>query len=141
MPHLLPITTHSDSTSSGSEFFESDYITSPCSSSGSYCVPPNNNSRLPILTSTVNAETIFSFAWSNSNSGNATSMSETPSTVADQSQVAFTKAFQQSRHKPPPLPAPIFWSALTHADVFNDYIKAKGLKQVWSQDNIDIGKG
>ena len=42
--------------------------------------------------------------------------------------------FEKFRHKPPTLPAPFFWSTLTHPDYFKDYIQAEGILQVRSSE-------
>ena len=123
-PHSLPITTHASSASSGSTF-ESDY-TSPGSEYDSdfYCVHPNDKLHLPTFTSTVDTKTIFSFDWSDSNSG---TMSENPGDVVSPETPA---TFEQFRHKPPTLPPPFFWSTLTHPEYFKEYIQVEGLLQV-----------
>ena len=129
MPCSHSTTTHSGSASSDSTF-ESDCISSPGSdySSDFFCAQPNDNSRSPNFTSTVNrTDTIFSFAWSESA---AIDMNEAPA-VIDPTEVSTGKSHSQSnRHRPPTLPAPHFWSTLTHRKTFEEYIKVKGLLEV-----------
>lgn len=65
-------------------------------------------------------------------------MSETPAAVVDPTKVPSQKGkpFEKFRHKPPTLPSPKFWTTLTHADAFEEYIKTEGLTQVCKQVNV-----
>lgn len=121
----FPISTHNSSLSSPFSP-HSDCISSYSDSNSSVePVKLDNKPYLPIISSKVNEDTIFSFAWSETESDRPCSMSVPVAQIVD---VKKKKTFdEENRHKPPTLPPTLFWSTVVHDDVFDEYIQAEGL--------------
>lgn len=112
MPH-----SHSDHSSSSGSASES-FCLSSCSDYDSDIPPFSLTSKF-----TLKADpTIYSFAWSESNS-------ESPPIPAVEA------ATKDHRLAPPPLPRPTCWTSLTHPDIFKEYISAERLGQQRSSSN------
>jgi hypothetical protein len=151
MPHSHP---HSASLSSSGSASES-FCLSSCSDYGSNLPAfPSMQSRKPNLISKADP-TIYSFAWSESNSENPSDQSRIMNSSTSTTGVIDPRGTpplipaadgagrEDKRWVPPTLPRPICWTALTHPDIFKEYIGAEGLGQQRSSfntpsvDNVD----
>jgi len=137
MPHSHP---HSDHSSSSSRSASESFCLSSCSNydsnfQASPSIQPNLKTK-PQLTSKADP-TIYSFAWSESNSENPSNQFEIVSSSMSTSGIidprrnpqipAAEAAVNDYRLAPPTLPHPICWTSLTHLDIFKEYISAEHL--------------